>query len=286
VAVFDPDGVWPTRFIDNVPNNSWAAMIALDTATGLAYVAGGGTPTAGFTVFDTRTEQVVANHPAPVEIAGVAVDGDRIYAGEACTDGSILVFDKGTLAQLGRIAVGAVSWSGSCPNAESFAFSRDHGTGWATIVEAGAVRFETGPMVLTDYLDLATSPSGYFGDSRAIRLVNDHLLYMARIREGLDLYENSPWSLLAHVSSDAVFVGLAVSPDQSTVAVSVGGSVAFGGREASAPQIYDVGPALSLRYAYPPRYGRTADDIVFHPDGKRFYVMAEYQVDVYLVRSH
>ena len=165
VAVFDPDGIQPTHFVFPVDNTVWAAQIRVDTATGLAYIGGGGTPTEGFTVLDTRTERVVqTSPPVGAGLASVAVDGERIYAGEACTDGRIFVYDKHTLAAVGQIDVGAVSYLGSCPNAESFAFSRDHSTAWVTIVAAGVVRLDLDSLVLRDYYDLEP---GWDGGRRA-----------------------------------------------------------------------------------------------------------------------
>jgi len=287
VAVFDPDGVQPTHFIPAVPHVGWASQISVDTATGLAYIAGGGTPTTGFTVLDMRTEQVVADKLTSSDIASVVVDGDRIFAGESCTDGRIIVFDRRTLAEAGRIEVGAVSSTGACPNAESFAFSSDHGAGWVTIVEAGVVRFDPVGMRVLEYYDLEPGWPGYFGDSRQVELLRDHLLYIARIGRGLDLYEVAPWQLLASRSPSCCIVTLAVSPDRQSVVANQNwtGNPRNGDVPASTPQLYDVGADLTLRYAFPPRVGRITDAVRFHPDGKRFYVMAELQVDVYLVRS-
>lgn len=285
VAVFDPDGRQPTRFIDGVPNVGWAAFISVDSSTGLAYIGGGGTETAGFTILDTRTEQVVGTKVVGQAMAAVVVDGDRIFAGESCTNGRIFVYDKRTLAELGRIEIGAVSYLGSCPNSAAFAFSSDHRTGWAGVVGAGVVRFDPIGLTRVAYYDIQPGEDNYLGDTRDIALVGDHWLYLARVREGLDLYQDEPWLLLARVPSGCCYVGLAVSPTRDQMVVNVTSTVMFGGVFGTAPQLYEVPMGLSLRYAYPPRLGHLTDAVVFHPDGKRFFVMAEFQVYVYLVRS-
>ncbi len=43
-------------------------------------------------------------------------------------------------------------------------------------------------------------------------------------------------------------------------------------------------PGLKYRYQYPLREGAIPDGVAWNPDGKRVYVMAEFNVDVYLVR--
>jgi hypothetical protein len=284
VAVFDPDGVQPTHFIDAVPNVGWAAFISVDTATGLAYIGGGGTPTPGFTVLDTRTEQVVGTKDVGGGLAGVAVDGERIFAGEACTNGRIFVYDKRSLAELGRIEVGAVSGHGSCPNSAVFAFSSTHRRGWAAVVGAGLVRFDPVALTLLDYFDLEPGDPTYLGSAREIALVADHWLYLARVGDGLDLYQGEPWFRLVHLASPRPFVTLDASPDQHWLVVNINASVPYGGHPGSTPQVYEAPGGLTLWYEYPVRLGRDTDGVRFHPDGKRFFVMAEYQVNVYLLR--
>jgi hypothetical protein len=288
LAVFDPEGVTPTHFIEGVPNTGWAAFIDLDTATGLAYIAGGGTETLGFTVLDTRTEQVVGQKTFGTPIASVAVDGDRLFAGESCTDGRIHVIDKRTLTQLGTVMVGAVSYLGNCVNSAAFTFTSDHRVGWAGVVGAGLVRFDPVAMTLLNYYDLEPSWDGYFGNTRDIALIGDHWLYLARVDEGLTLYQDAPWFRLAQFDGGNhpawVVPTLAVSPDQHWLVVNVTATAPYGGVWGSTPRVYEVPMGLTLRYVYPPQLGHVTDAVTFHPDGKRFYVMAEYQVNVYLLR--
>jgi len=284
VAVFDPEGVQATHFIEPVGNTGWAADIVVDTSTGLAYIGGGGTPTGGFTVLDTRTEQVVGGQFVGLGMASVAVDGDRIYAGEACTDGRIFVYDKHTLAEIGSIAVGAVSYTGSCPNSGAFQFSADHKTGWAAVVQEGLIRFDAEHLLLLDHVPLDSARLPFWLDARSIALVGDAWLYLARI-DALDEWSAALLHPTAHVAYPPTYKVLALAPDGRTLAVSSGtGSTGpFGDTLKYAPRLYDV-PGLTLRYAFPTRIGHLSDDLVWHPDGKRLYLMVEYQVEVYLVR--
>lgn len=279
VAVFDPDGIEPTRYIAPVPNVGWASDVEVDTATGLAYVAGGGTPTTGFTVLDTRTEQVVGQHAVGLGIASVAVDGDRIYAGEACTDGRIYVLDKRTFAEVGRIEVRAVSPDATCPNSFTFAFSRDHRTGWVGVVRIGVFRFDATRFAVTD-----SGALDNHGVHRDILLAKDRWLYVARMQYGLQEWDTqtSRWRIADPYPT--LFKELALSPDGRALVVSeYAGTGLPGDPMRYAPRLYDV-PTATLRLAYPTRLGRITDAVVWHPDGKRFYVMAEFEVEVYLVR--
>jgi hypothetical protein len=281
VAVFDPDGVLPTHFIDPVGNIGWAATIAVDPATGLAYIGGGGTETGGFTILDTRTEQVVGGRSVGQGIAGVAVDGDRVYAGEACTDGRIYVYDKRTLAEVGQIVVNAVWIDSSCPHAATFAFSPDHRTGWAPVRGNGIVEFDTGSLQLVRWIVLNPSPP--YNDARSVVHVGDRWLYVARVGQGIDEWDTSPLRLTQHFPEPPMFKVLALAPDGRTLAVSAGTGSGNLGDLRYAPRLYDV-PGLTLRHVFATRRDHISDDLVWHPDGKRLYLMVEYQVEVYLVR--
>jgi len=165
-----------------------------------------------------------------------------------------------------------------------FAFSSTHRTGWAAVAAAGLVRFDPVALTLLDYFDLEPGYPIYLGGAREIALVADHWLYLARVGEGLDLYQDEPWFRLVHLTSPRPFVTLDASPDQRWLVVNINASVPYGGHPGSTPQVYEAPGGLTLWYEYPVRMGRDTDAVRFHPDGKRFFVMAEYQVNVYLLR--
>jgi hypothetical protein len=276
VAVFDPDGVQPTRFITGMHHVGWASIIDVDTATGLAYIAGGGTPSSGVTVIDTRSEQIVMEPYTGFGVASVAVDGDRVYAGEACTNGRIFVLNKRTLAVIGRIEVGAVSQDAGCPNVDNVAFSRDHRIGYGGIVYGGILRFNTETLTLLER-------TGLTGDAnqRDILLAQDRYLYRARLQSGLWEWDTQTgvWSNTGR--EPPLYKELALSPDGLTLAVAAGMSAL---PAPHGPRLYDV-PGMRERFIFPPRYGAISDAIVWHPDGKRLFLMTELNlVEVYLVR--
>lgn len=280
VAVFDPDGVQPTRFITGMHHVGWASIIDVDTATGWAYIAGGGTPSSGVTVIDTRSEQIVMEPYTGFGVASVAVDGERVYAGEACTNGRIFVLDKRSLAILGRIEVGAVPVGSLCPNVDNFAFSSDHRTGWAAIVYGGIVRFDAEHLSVLEHVGLAGD-----ANQRDILLVQDRWLYRARLQHGLWEWDthSGVWSQMGR--EPPLYKELALSPDQLTLAVAAGtaGVPSLGDRP-HAPRLYEV-PGMRERFLFPVRYGAISDGIVWHPDGKRLFLMTELNlVEVYLVR--
>jgi hypothetical protein len=81
-----------------------------------------------------------------------------------------------------------------------------------------------------------------------------------------------------------IFAELALSPDGSALFVSAdSGGLSLAGDSVNTPYLFDV-PGLHLRYAFPHRRGGITDAAVWDPDGKRVFMMEEFQVDVYLVR--
>lgn len=99
IAVFRTDPPDSVHFVSGVPYAYFAANIVVDTATGLAYIGGGGVMTGGFGIFDTRTEQVVGRQNVPTYVTGLDVHDSRIFIGEGCSKGPIMVLDKHTRAR-------------------------------------------------------------------------------------------------------------------------------------------------------------------------------------------
>lgn len=126
-----------------------------------------------------------------------------------------------------------------------------------------------------------------WGDARSIQLVRVRWSELARVRSGLLEYDTQPWRLnraLGDPTSAApVFKELALSPDGSALFTSADSSGLLFVDSVQTPLLYDV-PGLRLRYAFTHRRGGITDAAVWHPDGKRVYMMDEFQVDVYLVR--
>lgn len=288
VAVFDPDGVALPHYIRNVPNSPFAADISLDSATGLAYIAGGGAATSGFTILDTWTEQVLRTVPVGLGAAGVAVRGTRIFAGEDCTTGRVFVYDKTTLAQVGKIEVGAAPWNSTCVNSVAFALTRDGRSGWAGLVAGDLYAFDGQTLALRQRYDLTPPPGdGIYGDVRDMVLVADRWLYLARVGQGLEEFDTPTGRVTAHYPVAeplyAIPKMLALSPDHRLLFACTDPGTTPGTNQ-RAPVLFTV-PGLQVRFAFPPRPG-ICDGVVFHPDGKRVYQMAEYAVEVYLVRPY
>jgi len=287
VAVFDPDGVRPVHFIAPVPNADFAVDISVDSATGLAYI-GGGIGGQGYTVLDTRSEQVVRTGAIEqAQVASVKVIGDRLFIGESCTSGTIQVYSATSLSLLGRIPVGATTSTGSCPNTTSIAIAGD-GDGWGAVVDAGVAHFDARSYAMIGrYRIDSTSGGAYWGAARSIRLVADRWLEAALPCEGLEEFDTRPWQLSVKLGDSfhaaPCFKELALSPDGSSLFVSADSTGWIGWDSVQTPYLFDV-PGLRLRYAFPHRRGGLTDAAVWHPDGKRVYMMAEFEVKVYVIR--
>ena len=283
LAVFDPDGVTPTHYIGPITNSFPGAQISLDEATGLAYIGGGGAETPGFQVVDTRTEQPLAWYSVGMGLAGVHVEGNRIFVGESCTNGRIIVLDKMTMQELGRVEVGATPFEAVCTNTRTFALTSDGHQGWGGLVDAGLVWFDAQTYAVIQRFDLEPSPgTNNYGNVRDIRLLNDRWLYLARVCEGLDEWDVQNRNVRTG-RYDGLIKELTLSPDGRLLFASASPDCTLSGSYTRAPLLFEV-PGLRLRYAFPQRPGAISDGAVFHPDGKRVYVMAEFNVDVYLIR--
>lgn len=286
VAVFDPEGVAPTHYIRNVHDSFFAGFISIDPTTGLAYIAGGGGATDGFTILDTRTEQVVRSVWVGAGAASVWVGGGRIFAGEACTNGRVFVYDKTSLALLGRVEVGAVPYDAVCVNTTNFALTSDGRLGWGGMVHGDIYSFDATSYALIRRYDLYP-PAGdnIYTDVRSLALVGDRWLYVARIRLGLDEFDTQTGRVSAHYPFSTppypIVKELALSPDGRMLFAS---SDPGTGNDTSltAPLLFTV-PGLQLRWTFPTRRG-LVDGVAFHPDGKRVYQMAMFGVQVYLIR--
>lgn len=285
VAVFDPEGVTPPHYIRNVHDSFFAGMISIDPATGLAYIAGGGGATDGFTILDTRTEQVVRSVSVGVGAASVWLGGSRIFAGEACTNARVYVVDKTTLAELGRIEVGIMPWDAICVNTVVFALTSDGLRGWGGVVRGDIYSFDAANYTLIRRYDLyPPDGDGTYGTVRALALVADRWLYVARVRQGLDEFDTQTGRVTAHYPftrpPDPIVMELALSPDGRLLFAS--SDPAIIDTSQSAPLLFTV-PGLQLRYRFPTRRG-LVDGMAFHPDGKRVYQMAMFGVQVYIIR--
>lgn len=286
VAIFDPDGVAPTHYVDGVFNTIFASDIALDSATGLAYIGGGGGRTPGITVFDTRAEQQVRTRSVGLGVASVEVHGDRIYVGEACTTGRIIVLDKSSLNEVGRIDPQLPYPRNPCNNSDAEVVTADGRTGWAKVVEQGVFSFDPQTFrVIRRYDVEPPDGDGYYGDVRDLKLLAERWLYMAKLDGGLDEFDTQSDRVANHYPTSGRVPNikeLALSPDGTRLFVSADTSVS-GPVNVRAPLLFEV-PGLRLRYTFPPRGGRIGDAVVWHPDGRRVYMMAEFNVDVYVVR--
>jgi len=286
VAVFDPDGVQPTHYITNVSNSIVGSFISIDSGTGLAYVAGGGWETAGFTVLDTRTEQVVRSVAVGMGAVSVWQSGSRVFAGEACTNGRVFVYDKATLAQLGRVEVGASSTGSVCPNTIVFALTRDGRLGWAGIVMGGIFSFDAVNYTLLRRYDLfPPEGDGVYNSVSSMVMAGDRWLYVAEDQLGLEEFDTGTGRATARYPSDprayALVKKLSLSPDGRLLFASTDPATAVGDHQ-SAPLLFTV-PGLQIRHRFPTRPG-IVDGVAFHPDGKRVFQMAGFAVQVYLVR--
>jgi DNA-binding beta-propeller fold protein YncE len=282
LAVFDPEGVVPTHYIGPVTNSGFAAQISLDSATGLAYIGGGGDITPGFHVVDTRREQPLDWYLVGLGIAGVHVEGNRIFAGEGCTTGRIIVLDKVTMQELGRVQVGAPMTGFGCPDVRTFAFSSDGRQGWAGGSDGlGLVWFDPQTYTFKQRFRLLSNalPDNY-GYVLNLRLVNDRWLYLARTFSGLDEWDTQSGNVVtAHYPTWVS--DLAVAPNRQLLFVTAAPDGASTNTQALL--LFEI-PGLRLRYAFPQRPLAAPYAAVFHPDGKRVYVIADFNVDVYLIR--
>jgi WD40 repeat protein len=286
VAVFDPDGVAPTHYIANVHDSFFAGFVSIDPATGLAYIAGGGGATDGFTILDTRTEQVVRSVWVGAGAASVWVGGGRIFAGEACTSGRVFVYDKTSLALLGRVEVGAVPYDATCVNTTRIVLSADGRQGWGGMVHGDIYSFDATNYALIRRYDLYP-PAGdnIYTDVRSLALVGDRWLYVSRIDFGVDEFDTQTGQVTAHYPFATppypIVMELALSPDGRTLFASSNPGTVHD-TSVSAPLLFTV-PGLQLRWTFPTRRG-LVDGVAFHPDGKRVYQMAMFGVQVYLIR--
>ena len=287
VAVFDPDGVQPVHFVP-VPFAGFGADISVDSATGLAYIGGG--PNGGVSVLDTRAEQVLQSWADPMGAAWVHFAAGRLYVGQSCTDGSIDVLDASSFALLGTIRVGAPYLNSECPNVDDIAISRDGRTGWAAVINTGIVVFDPQTYEMRSLMRLGSGGCGgeCWENARSIRLVGDRWLELAELSIGLFEYDTQPWGLRDSTgnvnAASPNFAELALSPDGTSLFVSAKlGGFTYRGDSIQTPYLFDV-PGLHLRYAFPHRLGGITDAAIWDPDGKRVFMMEEFQVDVYLVR--
>jgi hypothetical protein len=283
VAIFDPEGVVPTHWVENVPNVLFAGWATIDPASGLAYLGGGGSGTAGISVFDLRTEQLVRWVTVGLGVVSVFAHGQYLYVGEACTTGRIIVLDKSTLAEVGRIDPNFADSGGMCNNPVTRSFSSDGAIGWARVVDHGVMSFSTRTY---QPLQFILANGGY--NVRDLRLVDDRWLYL--VGTGIAGVQERD-AVTGQVTHQYPLDGPPF-PDPVELAVSATGRMLFvsaspaadGPSNIRAPLLFDI-PGLHLRWAFPQRPGRRSDAAVWHPDGKRVYVMAEYEVDVYVVRN-
>ncbi|HWO88256.1 MAG TPA: hypothetical protein VNL98_03780, partial [Gemmatimonadales bacterium] len=274
-------------YIEGVDNTLFASIISLDTATGLAYIGGGGGQTPGFTIVDTRTEQVVGTEFVGLGVATVTAHRGRLYVGEACTNGRVFVLDAASRAEVGRVEPNITYDGGACNNSDVRVFSSDGNTAWAGIIDAGVMEFDSRSFVITRRFDIqAPLGDGYYGVSRGLALLNDRWLYVAKIEGGIDEIDLTTGEVTSHYPvnrpPDPSLRELAILPGRNLMFVT-GDPDATGPANVRAPILLQV-PGLRLRYAFPQRPGRIHDNLVVHPDGKRVYVMAEFDVDVYIVR--
>ncbi len=280
LAVFDAEGATPTHYAGPVTNSCFAAQISLDTTTDLAYIGGGGCETPGYDVVDTHAERELSWYPVGMGMASVEVAAGRIYTGESCTTGRIIVLNKATNQEIGSIETNTRSYDAVCPNAVTFALSSDGRSGWAGMVRGGIVKFDPATFAFLGRTDV-WPPTGdsVWGDVRRIVLLDDRWLYASLIEWGLDEYDVVSGSRTAHNGS--LIHDLALSPDRKLLFATTNDP--SGLSNIGAPLLFEV-PGLRLRYAFPARTGAIQDGAVFHPDGKRVYVITEFHVEVYLVR--
>lgn len=286
VAVFDPDGVVPTHYIRNVPNSFFGSSISIDSGTGLAYIAGGGGATTGFSILDTRTEQLVRSVAVGAGAASVWVGGGRIFVGEACTTGRVYVFDKVSLAQVGVVEVGAAIWNYTCVNSITFALSADGRSGWGGMVDGDLYAFNAADYSLIRRFDLyPPEGDGIWTMVQDMELVGDRWLYLARLGEGLDEFDTQTGRVTSHYPFAPppypMVQFLALSPDRRLMFASSDPGTAPG-TWPNAPLLFTV-PGLRLKYQFPTRPGHV-EGVAFHPDGKRVYQMAQFAMQVYLIR--
>jgi hypothetical protein len=282
IAIFDPDGNFATRYVEGITQAG--LEISVDPQTGLTYLGGGYGTTTGITVFDLGTESAVGHADVGLGVESVFVHGQRIYAGEACTTGRIIVLDKTTLAEVGRIEPNYFVPSVPCNRSVVRSFSSNGAVGWATTVNnRGVMSFDTQSFAVLQHLDVRPpAGDGDFGYARDIQLVADRYLYVARYAEGLDEIDLALGSSIHYSGSgNSPIAALAVAPDGHRLFVSALASAT--GPSDRAPRLFTI-PGLQLQWAFPVRPGRISDAAVWHPDGKRVYVMAEFDVDVYIVR--
>lgn len=279
VAIFDPEGVIPTHWVENVPSVLFGTWASIDPATGLAYLGGGGGLVFGLTVFDVRAERVVRWTLDTVAVVSVIVNGDRLYVGEACSTGRILVYDKTSWTQVGIVDPQYPDSGGSCNNPVVRSFSSDGSIGWARVVNHGVLSFD-GSFHLQQTFPL-------IGEARDVRLVDDARIYLARLESGLDERDAVTGSLTSRYAPSGPLhpdvKELAISPDHRMLFASASAGSVYPDIEVRAPLLFDI-PGLHLRWAFPHRPGGLTDAAVWHPDGKRVFMMSDYQVDVYVVR--
>jgi len=284
IAVFQTDGPPNVRFVTSFPHAGFLSMIAVDSASGLAFVGGGGGQTSGFGILDTRTEQVVGEHSVGLGTAAVATDHGLLYVGEACTNGRIFVLDIPSLAEVGRIEVGASYWNSTCPNSNTFAFSEDGTRAWAGISDGGMIRLDLVADTVLEQIDLDSGTS-WLGNARDLALARDRWLLVARVRAGLDEYDVTTGAKTAHVppptNTSLSIRELALSPDGRTLFATADTNHLTTG--VVAPIVYNV-PGLVTRTVLPARPTPIFDAAVFHPDGQRVFMNAGRDVWVYLVR--
>lgn len=280
IAIFRTDPPDSVHFVQSVTDVGFAAEIALDTATGLAYLGGGGSASPGVTVFDTRTERIVNRVFPSAGVAGVDVHDNRLFVGEACTTGKIYVLDKASLVTLAVMDPQASTGDAVCANAATFAFRSNGAAGWAGIVDAALVGFDADA-----YAIVSRDTSGRVSFNRDIALARDRWLYVAEIGSGLDEIDLTTGAKVHYPAAappNPALKEIALSPDAATLFVSADPDVS-GPANIAAPLVFDV-PGLRLRYALPWREGQITDAATFHPDGKRVFVIAGYGVYVYLIR--
>jgi len=277
VAIFDPDGIFPTRYIHGVPNLTFAARIGFDATSGLAYMGGGGHETNGISVVNLQTEQFDRSVDVGGGVVSVFVQGSRLYVGEACTTGRIIVLDKVTLTEVGRVEPNYPNTGSLCNNSVVRAFNSTGTIGWARTVNQGVMSFDAQSFAMLQHLDVRP-PAGdsQFGEARDIKLLNDRWLYLAKLDYGLDEIDLTTGQLSQHYPGSGVPGGsileLSIAPDSTRLFVS----------DPPQGRVLSV-PGLATIWTLAPRMGYQ-DGAIWHPDGKRVYVMAEYDMDVYIVR--
>lgn len=270
-TIFDPDSLAMRHVLYPVP---FGTLPALDPATHRVYFDGGGGPLVS--VFDYDAEQFVAQRGFGASLAGIGLQGGRLFLGTFYGVGDLMVLDAATLDNVGSVHVGLPPGSGENstePNVEDVAFA--NGVGYAAGPNVGIVRFD--PQTLSVLAHQAV------GNIRSIAVVGGRI-YAAALGNGLKVYDATTLTQVGEWSEQGVsVVDLAVSPDSSLLVLSAWHSAGFPPITHRTPVVLAL-PGLQVIAELPPRGSDVSDGVTFHPDGRRFFLLAEDSVAEYLVR--